>query len=135
MIQAALFSACCILSLVGNIESSGKYLQADMWKGENPCYFADNTVACPCGTQLQHCHINIQLVNLTGTCVTHDKDTNLTEIGKCIYVGTREANHSSIDITSLCASEFHRTGTLCGECEDGLFIRLICTASGARMVD
>jgi hypothetical protein len=58
---------------------------------------------------------------LINSCITYDKDTNLTEIGKCIYVGTRKVNYSNTIITNLCASEFHRTGTLCGKCEDGYY--------------
>jgi hypothetical protein len=138
--HTALFSVCCILVLIATIESSGKDLQAGMWKVHNAtnlkvCHFVENAVACykdvsmdssacsKCGTQFQHCHIDIQPNEtvMISSCVTRDKDTNLTEVGKCIYVGTREVNRSSIDLTSLCTSEFHRTGTLCGKCKDGYY--------------
>ena len=66
-------------------------------------------------------------------CVTYDQDTESTHLGSCLYncehdnsvTGNRDPIYNKLPTTpellindSVCTS-FHRTGLLCGDCEDG----------------
>ena len=65
---------------------------------------------------------------LTMYCVTSNEDANAVEVGKCIY-GSCTKHFCSHNIISnnqsgknfMCA-EYNRTGTLCGQCQEGYTI-------------
>jgi hypothetical protein len=65
-----------------------------------------------------------QMSILTGYCVTVDEETNILEVGECMYnfITTDKSFYKSIpniNVTNSMCGILHRTGTLCGKCQDG----------------
>ena len=67
---------------------------------------------------------------LTGYCVTIDHETNTLEVGHCIYnYNTYNSLYRHVPRNRSALNEFvcgmesdlHRTGTLCGKCQDGYY--------------
>ena len=58
-------------------------------------------------------------------CVTYDDDTQMTHLGSCFYNCHNNAKYSSLPnnpkqlINKSVCTQFHRTGLLCGDCEEG----------------
>ncbi len=62
---------------------------------------------------------------LTAICVTYDEETKSTHIGTCIYNCHNNAKYNRLPdnpkklINNSVCTQFHRTGLLCGDCEEG----------------
>ena len=98
-----------------------------------PWFFsnAENGTGCVCSNALSRkvkCSRDTALLRI-GNCMTYNQATEDTEIGLCPYISNHFnpkrdnyylplPNHTSNLTTFMCGS-LHRTGQLCGECEDG----------------
>ena len=104
-------------------------------QGDCPPWFfpdADNGTECVCSSvgtdKAVKCSKDTAMLRI-GYCVTYNNETEDTEIGPCPYIFQR-SNFSSdnlyfhlpqytSNLTSFMCGSLHRTGVLCGECEDG----------------
>ena len=103
-------------------------------QGDCPPWFildADNGAECVCnvGTdKAVKCNKDTAMLRI-GYCMTYNNETKDTEIGPCPYIFQR-SNFSSDNfyfrlpnntskLTRFMCESLHRTGLLCGECEDG----------------
>ena len=95
----------------------------------------DGVCACANATADIHCHMEepgtetgTSLVSY-GYCVTYNRSTAITELGRCVYNGgIRKSNDTSLlyatlppNVTELddyLCGPYNRTGTLCGRCKD-----------------
>ena len=92
---------------------------------------SDNNNECVCSraeTKVVKCNKDSVLLRL-GICMTYNSSSKNTAIGPCPYIS--QGSNSLIDntylrlpnytsnLTSFMCDSLHRTGLLCGECEDG----------------
>ena len=103
--------------------------------GQCPTWFTCKSVEKRCKCQESHtdailCDNDKLLSAITVcNCVTYDEGSNLTSVGSCFY-GCKffDIKHRDVQLlpsspeillnTSVC-THFHRTGLLCGDCEEG----------------
>ena len=90
-------------------------------------YLTDNG-SCECGDTLHgaiQCNVTSHYLAIhTCYCMTHDSSTSTTVVGPCLYscsspqvYHTLPLNVSQLN-TEMCG-HLHRTGQLCGQCEEG----------------
>ena len=95
-------------------------------------FICDNSNKCQCGNQHEKivvCDVhNFSSAVLDCNCITYDKDTGSTFLGACFYNCDNLNNDSiyrelpknpEILLNKSACTYFHRTGLLCGDCEDG----------------
>ena len=98
-----------------------------------PWFFpdADNGTECVCSRVVTDktvkCSKDTAMLRI-GVCMTYNNETEDTEIGPCPYISQRSNLSSDLyfrlpkhtsNLTSFTCGSLHRTGLLCGECEDG----------------
>ena len=93
-------------------------------------FICDTSNKCQCGNEHGKKVVcdNLSSAVLDCNCVTYDKDTGSTYLGGCFYncenskndIVYRElSNNPEILLNKSACTYFHRTGLLCGDCEDG----------------
>ena len=101
-------------------------------------YSIDGHYHCGSGPKSAlRCSSDQEVALLPCNCVTYNTVDGVLEVGKCLYTCGREddsddkniEDHVFLHIPSelskmdqfLCSEHFNRTGTLCGQCQDGLY--------------
>ena len=85
---------------------------------------------CKCGEilgtdKIVECRVGKNLSVATHNCVTYNKESQVVEIGKCIYNTVANSTQTILPIAIseldefVCGKLYNRTGTLCGKCKDG----------------
>ena len=96
-------------------------------------YYGTSCVECKCygNNYVLNCSLlEGQTAVLNYHCLTYDSTRNVTVLGECLYRHTdhymfyyKVATRNVSDLNEATCGLYHRTGILCGNCEDGKYLQ------------